>query len=106
MSLSYNKEIINKVQTHIKEYFDSDVDFVEEVTRWNNSFRRGTYQSLHQMATEGNFLCYTDEQRKFLQQLFNQSDSEASKFSNDKVMETYYHLIARDGSKLFKKLIK
>ena len=72
----------------------SQIDYM----RYGN---RSIYQTALDWVEGGSALVYYDEQREFLRNLLNQTESEALQFSDDKVFKLYCHLIARTMAKLY-----
>jgi hypothetical protein len=72
----------------------SQIDYM----RYGN---RSIYQTALDWVEGGSALVYYDEQREFLRNLLNQTESEALQFSDDKVFKLYCHLMARTMAKLY-----
>lgn len=72
----------------------SQIDYM----RYGN---RSIYQTALDWVEGGSALVYYDEQREYLRNLLNQTESEALQFSDDKVFKLYCHLIARTMAKLY-----
>lgn len=99
---SNRKEVSDNIQAHILSYYDSPQDFVEQMDVFDNlptTWHRG-----EEMAKQGFYSIYYDDQRKFLDDLkINPSNK---KFSDDKVFKTYTSLIGRESAKLYDKIKK
>jgi len=99
---SNRKQVSDNIQAHILSYYDSPQDFVEQMDVFDNlptTWHRG-----EEMAKQGFYSVYYDDQRKFLDDLkINPSNK---KFSDDKVFKTYTSLIGRESAKLYDKIKK
>lgn len=62
---------------------------------------RSIYQTALDYVEGGSFLVYYGDCRKFLQEILEQTDAEAARFSDDKVWRLYCHLIARTMANLY-----
>ena len=99
---SNRKEVSDNIQAHILSYYDSPQDFVEQMDVFDNlptTWHRG-----EEMAKEGFYSVYYDDQRKFLDDL--KINPNNKKFSDDKVFKTYTSLIGRESAKLYDKIKK
>ncbi len=72
----------------------SQIDYM----RYGN---RSIYQTALDWVEGGSALVHYDEQREFLRNLLNQTESEALQFSDDKVFKLYCHLVARTMAQLY-----
>lgn len=72
----------------------SQIDYM----RYGN---RSVYQTALDWVEGGSALVYYDEQRDFLKELLEETESEAQQFSDDKVFKKYCHLMARTMAKLY-----
>lgn len=62
---------------------------------------RSIYQTALDYVEGGSLLIYYGDCRKFLQEILEQTDEEAARFSDDKVWRLYCHLIARTMANLY-----
>lgn len=108
---STRKEVKNKIQQHILEYYGEDytgekglpaddafvrqMDAMGEINNWNNGKR---------IAEGGSYLIYTEDMRNFLDSL--NINPKGKKFSDDKVFSTYTNLIGRESANLYDKIQK
>ena len=57
-----------------------------------NSYQ--SYQEAAQAVKDGSLECYYDGARKFLQDLYEETDEEAEKYTNEEVWSQYVHVVA------------
>ncbi len=107
---SNRKEVSDNIQAHILDYYSSDFTgedipateaFVNQMDymRAPNMWKAG-----EEIASGGSYLIYTDDMRKFLDDLkINPSGKE---FSDDRVFETYKSLVGRESAKLYDRIQK
>lgn len=99
---SNRKEVSDNIQAHILSYYDSPQDFVEQMDVFDNlptTWHRG-----EEMAKQGFYSIYYDDQRKFLESL--KINPKNKNFSDDRVFQTYTSLIGRESAKLYDKIKK
>lgn len=59
------------------------------------------YATCRRYYEGGSGLVYYDECRKYLKELLDETEAEAAAFNDNKVWETYLHLMARTMAKLY-----
>jgi len=103
-----DKTVKEEMQEHVLSYFTKehgweDDDQLKNLKEQLKSFDYmfTTYDKGKYMAESGSFLIYYDDQRKFIENLLGQKDTE-SMYSDSKVFETYVYLIARTIDELVK----
>lgn len=62
---------------------------------------RSIYQTALDYAEGGSMLVYYDDCRDFLKMILEQTDTEAQRYSDEKVWRLYCHLIARTMANLY-----
>lgn len=110
-----NKEVMQQLRIDVLEYFAEAAEYERDNGNPNATplsclvsqidYMRHGNRSIYQTALDwvegGSALVYYDEQREYLKQLLQESESEALQFSNDKVFKLYCHLIARTMAQLY-----
>jgi hypothetical protein len=92
---SNRKEVVNKIQEHIREYYEGIEDLKSDVEVQRQAT---TYHNFIKLVEGGSFLVYYTDIQDFLNGLgINPNNKE---YSNEKSWELYKHLLARDGEKL------
>lgn len=106
MNLTNRKEIIEKNQKHILSYY-SKSSFVSQVDYIICRQYPTPYHAIKHMVEGGCFLIYFDDVVKYLTKKLGlpSRDSRGKQYDEYKSWELYCHLIARDGEKLYRKLI-
>lgn len=97
---SNRKEVSENIQAHILDYYDSPDDFVEQMDVFNNLPTK--WHVGQEMAKQGFYEIYYDDQRKFLDSL--KINPKSKNFSDDRVFETYASLIGRESAKLYDRI--
>ena len=87
------KEQIKKCWEHIREHIgDSCIDNLNGLT----------YGEAEEVVQDGNFACYFWTARKFLMELYGETEEEAERYEDAEVWARYKHVIALAISKHFK----
>lgn len=104
-----NKIVKEKINAHILEQFSVDYGWDSDDKLANLKEQLKMFDHMHSdykagryMAEGGTFLIYYDEQRKFLNDILEQTDTDNDKYSNNQVFDTYCHLIGRQIAELVK----
>ena len=105
-----NKQVKLSLTNHILENFVYDDQApLDNLVHQLDSLRYGN-KSIYQAAIDyvegGSLLVYYDSQRKFLQELLEETDQEANRYPDDKVFKLYCHLVARTMNQLYDARIK
>lgn len=99
---SNRKEVSENIQAHILEHYDSPQDFIDQmdnVTWQSTNWRRG-----QQLAEDGFYEIYYEDQRKFLDDL--KINPKGKELADDKVAQMYNSLIGRESERLYERLKK
>jgi hypothetical protein len=94
---SNTKEVINKVQEHIKSYYENIEDFKNDMKAVQLE-NMSDYNAIQELVKGGSFLVYYQDVKDFLNELG--INPENKEYEDQKSWELYQHLIARDGEKL------
>ena len=111
-----NKTVIEALRVHVLERFAESAEWerdngnptatplnclVSQIDsmRYNN---RTIYQTALDWVEGGSALVYYAEQREFLNEILEQTDSDNDKYSNNQVFATYCHLVARTMTQLYR----
>lgn len=87
------KEQIKKCWKHIRENMgESCIDNLDGLS----------YGQAEQLVQEGNFACYFYSARRFLMDLYNETEQEAEKYEDAEVWARYKHVLALAISKHFR----
>ena len=79
----------------LADYFDSESDFKNEVLNIMQIFNVDAYHAGRHLVEGGSFAIYYCDQRDQIAKLYEQSEDEASKYSDQKVFERYCALASR-----------
>lgn len=110
-----NKQVIQQLKKDVLEYFAEAAEYARDngrpdatpsseligqidYMRYNN---RSIYQTALDWVEGGGALIYYGEQREYLQNLLEETDEEAGRFSDYQVFKEYCHLIARTMAQLY-----
>lgn len=110
-----NKLVDQALRIHVLEYFAETAGYERDngnetatplsclvsqidYMRYGN---RSIYQTALDWVEGGSALVYYDEQRAYLKELLQETDTEAQRFSDDKVFRLYCHLTARTMAQLY-----
>lgn len=110
-----NKSVINQLRIDVLEYFAETAEYERDNGNPNATplsclisqidYMRYGSRSIYQTALDwvegGSALVYYDEQRAYLANLLQESETEAQRFSDTQVFKKYCHLIARTMSQLY-----
>lgn len=99
---SNRKEVKDTIQAHILDHYDNPVDFMEQMDVFDNMPTK--WHAGQEMAREGFYDIYYDDQREFLESL--NINPKGKKFNDDRVFQTYTSLIGRESENLYNKLQK
>lgn len=97
---SNRKEVSDKIQDHILEYYDSPEDFIDQMDAMShlpNEWKRG-----EELAKGGNYLIYNEDMSNFLDEL--KINPKGKKISDQKAFDMYTSLVGRESAKLYKKI--
>jgi hypothetical protein len=81
-----------KIQRHILDHFDSYDDMLEQLNALSNPFR--------ELVEGGAFLCYVDDAREFLCDVYGTTLEQSKKYSDDVVWDRYVALLAIELSNI------
>lgn len=92
------KQQMKKVAEHIDSYYGAK-EFLEDIH---------TYQEACQNVDWGSFLVYYDDVRAFLKDVYDETDEQADKYTNEQVWNTYKNCIGQMTShkKYIEELVK
>ena len=110
-----NKLVDQALRIHVLEYFAETAGYERDngnptatpisclvsqidYMRYGN---RSIYATAIDWVEGGSALIYYTEQRDFLKELLQESDSEAEQFSDTQVFKKYCHLVARTMAQLY-----
>lgn len=110
-----NKQVINQLRIDVLEHFAETAGYERDngnpsatplsclvsqidYMRYGN---RSIYQTALDWVEGGSALVYYDDQRAYLKELLQEDDTEAQRFSDDKVFRLYCHLTARTMANLY-----
>ena len=103
---SNRKEVSQKIQDHILEYYEDDDNaeeaFVSQMEAMKDARHTTAWSWGQELANGGSYLVYTDDMREFLDGL--KINPKGKSFSDDKVFKTYTSLVGRESAKLYEKL--
>lgn len=114
MAGTYNKKAIEADQAHLlgfytgDEFEDTDTPqeaFVRSVQDWMRAGGKGTtpYNAIARMARDGQFLIYDEDIGDYLGRTIGGSVKSQGR---DQMRDTYIHLMARDGSRLYERTVE
>jgi hypothetical protein len=98
-----NKQVMLQMKEHVLDNFKQEnyggcpvamQNVVNQIEYMQNPGET-VYQTAERYVEGGSLLVYYYDQRKFLQELLQQTDEQSSKYSDDKVWKLYIHLCAR-----------
>lgn len=110
-----NKEVIQQLKIDVLEYFAETAGYERDngnetatplsclvsqidYMRYGN---RSIYSTALDWVEGGSALIYYDEQRDYLKELLQETESEAQRFSDTQVFKKYCHLVARTMANLY-----
>ena len=103
------KKVTTQLQDHVLDNFTPDNYGAGTVTLQNlveqlDAMRYGNHSVYHtalEYVEGGSLLVYYNDVRKFLKDLLEETEEEASQYTNDKSWHLYCHLVARTMSNLY-----
>lgn len=111
-NMKTNKIVLMKAADHaIRSYMDHEVDYSmgkialkTDILTFKKAKRiANNYNAIYDFCKEGGILVYTEDKRRFLKEVFDESEEESRKYSPDKVEHTYNHILARGLLRVFGK---
>lgn len=98
---SNRKEVSDKIQDHILEYYDSEDDFIEQM----DAMKAPTmWKAGEELARGGQYLIYNGDMSDFLDGL--KINPKGKKFSDEKSFDMYCSLVGRESAKLYDRIKK
>lgn len=101
---SNRKEVSEKIQSHILEYYDNEDDFINQMEAMKDSQHPTPWSWGEEIAKGGSYLIYTEDMNSFLDEL--KINPKGKTFSDEKTFKTYTSLIGRESAKLYENLKK
>jgi hypothetical protein len=104
-----NKVVRERLAAHVLDNFEPE-NYGNEATALENLREqldamqwggRSIYQTGIDYAESGGILAYYYDCRKFLREVMEQTETEAARYSDEKVWRLYCHLVARTLAKLY-----
>ena len=107
MSLTNKKEIIEKNKKHILKFYTKK-GFKEQIEYMIHPRCPSPYHAVKEMASGGCFLIYNGDIVKYLTKTLGlpSRDARGKEYDDMKSFELYCHLLARDGEKLYKEIVR
>jgi hypothetical protein len=93
-----SKEQRIKIQQHLLDCYDGDYEAL--LMDAENYYKREHYKGLRDFVSGGSFLCYYDEQRDFLTDLYHTPAEDQRKYSDDVVFQRYCNLLSMELANL------
>ena len=105
---SNRKEVKEKIQNHILEYYEDDDNpeeaFVKQMEAMKDNSHPTPYSWGRELAEGGNYLIYNEDMNEFLDKL--KINPKGKKFKEDQSFKMYVNLVARESANLYEKLKK
>ena len=115
MKRTNDKTVIEALRIHILENFAetagyerdngnptaTPIDCLVSQIDYMRLPRETVYETAVHYVEGGSLLVYYAEQREFLEELLDQTDSDSEKYSDERVFNTYVHLCARTMNTLY-----
>ena len=101
-----SKKAIENAKKHFLDFYDGDIAGLlrdGEAAAFRGSL---DYQKGVRLAEGGAFACYYWDERAAIQEILEETEAEAARFSDDEVFKTYCHLAGRVYEKLKKEQAK
>lgn len=105
---SNRKEVSENIQAHILDYYGEDftgenIPATEAFVSQMDYMRAPTmWKAGEEIASGGSYLIYTEDMRKFLDDL--KINPKGKEFSDDRVFQTYTSLVGRESERLYKRI--
>lgn len=102
---SNRKEVRDKIQKHIKEYYeDNEEDFIHDMEAQNYGNNVTPYHWGRELAKNGMFLVYNEDVDNFLKDL--KINPKGKKYNSSQSFEEYAHLIGRESARMYERYKK
>ena len=106
----YHNEAKQRINDHVMSYFTADHGWTEsnspkealQEQLKSFDYMPTDYQKGVYMAEGGSFLVYYTDQRDFIKKTLEQTEEEANKYTDQKVFETYKHMVGKAVERLAK----
>ena len=101
---SNRKEVSANIQAHIKDYYDSPEDFVNQMEAMKDSRHPTAWSWGQEYARGGGYLIYNSDMEDFLNTL--NINPKGKKFNDEQVFNNYTSLIGRESAKMYDNIRK